>query len=350
MFRDPRFELKNEDRKHSVFDASQRAYFTEIGSKLWSHHPSKIDSSPYRNILGAVDPEVYRQAVAEVRELCSLFLLKPGNAKTKEIVGAQVKQHPDFAFLFCFDSDGYSREIAIKNISGPLKSPFEVITLIDACNNWVEVIRTEATNALRRCLGATHPVPIAKAFAFVVGFSRFWQRWEPTIRDEVMNSFFSDAVIGHVVDMVVRGQFRKPSAVMKLLLSRPSVDPYLLKIWREAQSPPVRAKALKTLCYRKAEWRTGYEDQWINKPLGLTKRVASISQRPIATETDLDTLLTDAVNDKYVVVRRTAAQAIIDLFDDIKPETKSLISLLLTDDNNSIRSRGEFANRRLQSN
>jgi len=349
MFRYPIFELINKSRKYAVFNAPQRAYFSQVGSKLWSHHPSKVDSTPYRSILAAMDLELYRRVVAEIRERCGLFLLKPGNANTKKVVSAQIKQHPDFAFLFCFETDGYAREIAFQNMHGPLRSSFEVIVLVDACNNWVEVIRTEAIKALRRCLSATHPRIIAESFAFIVALSRNWGRWEPWIRDEVMNYFFSDPVLEYLVNMVVDETYHNPIAVMKHLLRHPSIDPYLLQIWRDAESPTVRALALKVLCYRKAEWQTGYEYQWINKPLGEKKRVPSIICRPIETNADLSTLLHDAVNDKFVVVRRTAAQAIIDLFEDLQPETKALVSLLLADKNSSVRTRGEYVRRLLQS-
>jgi hypothetical protein len=73
----------------------------------------------------------------------------------------------------------------------------------------------------------------------------------------------------------------------------------------------VRAVALRALIDGRATWSDGYHREWIDKSLGLARRVATIAGRDLARPASIEALISRAAADRSAVVRKIAADALI---------------------------------------
>lgn len=331
-----------ERRTASVFSKECQTALMELGERLSSPKQRSHQRLRYRELMDEIDPYQFRRAASEVRDLVWHKHAYRSAADRIALAKRVIEKEPDLAFLYIFDHNGYIREIAIERARGPLRNAFEVIAIVDACNNWVPQVRSQATKAMERCLPVTPGAVLANAFAFVQENARHWARWETGVFDEASKFFESDVVISAVLDQLISGEVRGPSKTLAFAMQFSTIDENLLRLFNKADQASVRAQALKTMLYKRAVWKTGYEYEWIDKPLGKRRRVASISSRNVKRPFDTELLISQGIQDRHIAVRRVAAQAIIDLYEQLDKPTPEIIERMLTDKCSAIRSRGEY--------
>lgn len=329
-------------RKTSIFTQERQFELIELGDQLLSWQQSGVGGSPYREWLDEIDPFLFRRAVRELRELVWKSYWDRGAPDRLKVAKRTLRKNSDLAFLFCFDGNGFVREHAMKKIQGPLQSPFEVIAVLDACNNWVSEIRAQSFKTAIRCLPETPESVLASAFPVVQTNATNWERWHAEEFDQLLQFFISEGVIPLLVSDIIEGSARSPSKTLGFALKNPSIDQHLQRLFDEAKHASVRARALKTMLNKEAVWSTRYEHEWVDKPLGIRRRIPVFSSRSVQCPVDFTRLLDIAMRDKHTAVRRVAAQAIIDHRNALKTPISRFIELLLADKCSAIRSRGEY--------
>lgn len=124
------------------------------------------------------------------------------------------------------------------------------------------------------------------------------------------------------------------------------MDRHLPTLARIALQPAVRAKSMRCLIEGRATWPDGYAQQWISKPLGLSRRVAVTGGRDMLRKEPLEGLLRLGAADRSPMVRKIVASALIEhrAVAAILPE---LVSRLAADRSSAVRGRIAFLLRSL---
>ncbi|MEM7327883.1 MAG: HEAT repeat domain-containing protein [Pseudomonadota bacterium] len=329
----------------SLISPQHQTELIRMGQTLWSFRSWGLDSSVYRSILDSINPADYRRAAQEIKDLVWSSYRTNGAPDRMRVAKRTLKDHPDLAFLFCFDGNGYVRERALKRMQGPLRNPFEVISVMDACNNWVDEVRKQAMDATKRCFGDTSPDVLAAAYPFLQENLGYWRRWHPDEYKRAIELFVTEEVMAAFALNLTAGLVGRPSKVFSLALQYPSIDRFLPNIFASAQQASVRAVALKTMLYRRAVWKIGHKFTWVDKSLGVKRKEPEFASRKLQITSDTAALLTNALKDKHTAVRKVAAQALIDLKTEINIPVRPLAEQLLTDKSSAVRSRGEYLTR-----
>ena len=260
--------------------------------------------------------------------------------------GDRLKRHPRIAWLFLFHRDGYVREAALDSLTEPPPSSFFVAALALRMNDWVEPVALAATRRFAKLLLASSPAVVIASGSFLLDRWRYWRRWSEQ-SSMLLDALYSrpDVVLAFV-DHLHRETRGPLGRELTKLLRETALDPHLARLAIEARSPVVRAIALKTQIEGRASWPCGFENQWIDKVYGISRRVLLFDHREI----EIGMLPADAIRlgltDRSVFVRRMAADALTqrpDIFDDIG----TLISTMSSDRSPSIRDRADYLLRHL---
>ena len=244
-------------------------------------------------------------------------------------------------WIYLFHGDGYLREAALNKIDAGAPGAFFVVAVAQRLNDWVGEVRNAARLCAARMLPRTAPEPLADAALFLLDRAPSWRRWTHD-RDGLPASL----IRGEVAPLLARSIGARPAGPMPKLLLRalrwPEMDAELPRLYREAVQPAVRAVALATLARGRARWPVGVEKKWVDKSLGRFVEVAVHDERPLAVAFDAAEFVRAGARDPAALVRRTAAQAMIDGgWGD--PDSRELLERLAADPSPAVRERAFFA-------
>ena len=290
----------------------------------------RITAATLRQVLtdlGAVPPQ---KCVRAANECTILAFPYPRAVRQSWISALFNKPYTDMLghvagieYLFLFHRDGFQREAALKQISGPLPTPFWVAVIALRLNDWVGPVRRAAVTCAQRVFRETSPEVMIPAARFLLLQSTLWRRGldEMAILDAALAR--ADVRSGLIRDILddLTGAGRQ---ILLALLQKEGIDNWLHEISLSARNPGTRALALTTLIAGQARWLEGYEKQWIDKSMGFTRRVPRFAIRPIAIQLGFSELITQGAADKSTLVRKVALQATID-----RPDTWRLFQKLV---------------------
>jgi len=188
---------------------------------------------------------------------------------------------------------------------------------------------------------------MARAYPFLRVSASHWKRWQEEEHDEIIRFFTTDDVISCLAEDIINGKVRSPSKTLGFALEHSGIDQYLPRLFNKAKYVSARAQALNAMLNKKAVWKIGYKFEWIDKSLGIRRRVPVFSSRSVRCSVDFAPLVDIALRDKHTAVRRIAAQAIIDNRSEIEKPISEYVKLLLADECSAIRSRGEYLQKHL---
>jgi hypothetical protein len=342
-------------RKLSVLppEAQKATYDLGIAIQEMNVSPSKI--LLFRNSLQDVAPAAVSRAVEEIREIASLyrtedFKIKSGalhklfNIKKshQEQQITLLKANPDLAWLFLFHGNGYVRQEALDNLTSLPMSSFEFTAIVYRLNDWVANVRFSAAQYVSKNFTKIAPEFIGQSAFFLINQSGAFRRWEKDNYILVEEAIYRPDVLDYLKCKFIEIQSGSIGQTLQQLLKRSDFDNHLPELAELAALPSVRASALRTLLFSKAEWFTGYKRQWVNKALGIDRRLASFESRLITTPNYFDKFLIMAGNDKSAHVRKVAASALIYKRSDATDIMDEIDEILKNDKNSSVRSRVEF--------
>ena len=340
--------------KRSEFSEDLERSIAELGRRLGAGKPLEPPLSAVVNGLALLSAADVSRAERSLVRIASLYgfqrLHEPSFFSRwfgREKVGPHLllQRTAGLEFIFLFHGSGYLREAALKKIERTPPSAFYFAAIAYRLNDWVDEVRVAAKDCARRTFGKTDARDIADAFVFLIDGVRSWQRWdaESAILEGALGR---PDVLPLLVERFKTGNAGPLGTILRLSMKRPWFDANLRALATEARLPSVRAVALDALLGGRATWNEGFEWQWIDKSMGLRRRVTSIGSREIP-HLDVEAfaaLLETGAKDRSPVVRKVAADHIIRNRQHPARVGKAL-SILRSDSNAAVRTRIEFVDR-----
>jgi hypothetical protein len=165
------------------------------------------------------------------------------------------------------------------------------------------------------------------------------------VREQALDdALLRQDVAGPLADRIVAQRSGPAAAVLGETLRGVAMAPYPPAIAREGAQPGVSALAFRCLIERRASWFEGYTREWVDKPLGISRRVPVLGGRPLAAAVPREELVALAAADRAAAVRRVAADALIEYRNELE-SIDTLAGLLTGDENPGVRERMDFLTR-----
>lgn len=248
---------------------------------------------------------------------------------------------PGLEQLFIFHRDGRLREAALKRLKDGLRSTFFFAAIAYRLNDWSPDVRSAAKACAARVFPKTDPEIVATAGLFLLDRQQHWRRWwgeEAAILDDALSR--AD-VTDHLAATLHHARSGPMGALLRRTLRRPEMDRHLFQLSTDAFLPGVRAVALQCLIDGQASWPTGFEQQWIDKSLGKSRRVIVFGRREIVRPCSLETLVAQGAQDRSATVRKIAADGLL-RYRSALANRDEIIQQLADDRSPAVRERIDF--------
>ncbi len=331
-------------RRHPVLPDVVQGHLRRLGEDIRSGRNLTPGLEAVLAEFDVLPPELAIAGDREVANLCGLhssmrFLASNAVSPAYWEVGL-LARWPGLEWLCIFHGDGRLREKALDRINVPPRNAFLFAALSNRLNDWAWQVRTAAERCARRVFPATMPDVVADTAMFLLERKRFWQRWggEELALD---NALLRQDVAGPLADRIMAQMSGPVAAVLGETLRGIAMDAYLPAIAREAAQPGVRAVAFRCLIERRASWFESYTREWVDKPLGISRRVPVLGGRPLNVVRPREELIALAAADRTAAVRRVAADALIKYRSELE-DVDTLAGLLAADQNPGVHERMAF--------
>ena len=316
-----------------------------IGSQLEASTGSPDDLETALHLLNTLPADAVVRAEREIVHCAKLYhYWQRPNARSTVL--HQLKRSPGLQYLFVFHGDGTIREAALRKMVSGLPSPFLFAAIAWRLNDWGPPVWRAAAECARRVFPLTAAPVIADAALALLSRENSWRRWTDE-RAILIETLGRSDVAPSFIDLIRRRQTGAVASVLRRALQQESFDFYLQQLAQEAAQPAVRAVALQALLEGFANWPSGFERQWVDKSMGITRRVKVFDRRPLSpmvmqTQPMLRRqLILSAVADRSAIVRKVALDGLIRCRDEI-PDAKEIAAPLILDRAASVRDRARF--------
>lgn len=317
-----------------------------VGLRLQNGEPVGETLAPAIAGLAALPPSAIAQVATKIAHAARLYHRPPHSRSLSDLFRQwlsdkeQLLQVPDLKYLFLFHFDGRLREAAALRLTEGLPSSFLFAALAYRLNDWVEPVRAAALASARRCFPLTDATIVAATAEVLLLRLDSWGRWTSE-RSAIDAAFARADVTQQLADSLANSIVGPSSRVLKQALRSPAMDAHLPRLATDAKQPPVRALAVQTLADEQATWQAGWEWKWIDKSMGQRMRVPHTEARPLTVQVDREALVRTAAQDRSVLVRRQALDAIIR--EHVSGATAlEVATALVRDRSPSVRERADF--------
>ena len=331
--------------RSNLLSAKLQGALTEVGAKLRHGNNADAELKVALDLLADLEPGHVARADGEIaaaaglqRHSPQLLLGRLLSPRPRE--AEQLLQMPSLEYLFLFHRDGRLREAALLKVTGGLPSPFLFAAVLWRLNDWAEPVRQAAARCANRSFPVTDPSVVARTAAELLVRQATWGRWghERAILDRV---FGRDDVAAQLAELIARERTGPQASTLRHALRTPALDRHLERIAKSAVQPSVRALALNALIDGKAEWPSGTAWQWVDKSMGLRRRVTVFDQRPLTVAPPQGALIASGVSDRSAVVRKAALTGVIQHLSGTA-EARAFATPLMADRSPSVQERAEF--------
>lgn len=247
---------------------------------------------------------------------------------------------PRYAWIFLFHANGRVRQAALDALVDPPTTPFAFAAIALRLNDWAQPVRAAAVRCAERLFSKTAPDLSAPAALALVNKAFEWGRWGDE-RQALDAVFANPEVAARVAPLFLTRANGPLSTQLRRLLRYPGFDGDLPQLARDAVQPSVRATALKCLIDRKVSWPVGHGWRWIDKTYGWRQRVVLLDSRPLVVDQDIETLIRQGLADRSGVVRRVAADALIEHRPSLSG-VDELVTRMAADRSPSVRERADY--------
>ena len=267
----------------------------------------------------------YARADDEIRTSCEKSILQ----KTKYL-----------EFILMFHGNGFLREAALKKLSGSLPGPLFVAAVAYRLNDWVEEVRVAARGCLARVLPRTDSRVIAEAGIYLIHQMWFWRRAGDHLT-ALTDELSKPEIMAALARTITRQTTGPLARTLRNALRFGTMDQHLEMLAQSALSPAVRAVAIEALIDGRARWLDGHQQEWIDKSMSLHRRVPRYSYRPLTIDTDIEAQIRRAAVDRVAIVRKLAAQKLIEHRHKLPP-MDDIAHVLAQDRSPAVRERANF--------
>ncbi len=321
------------------------AALVKIGSRLANGNKPVAELDASLSLLAGLPPGQVVQADGAIAAAANLCCCTPRpvpdrRPSRRSTDAEQLLRTPGLEYLFLFHRDGRLREAALLRITGGLPTPFLFAAVLWRLNDWAAPIRGAAARCANRLFPTTAPAVVAQAATALLTRQTSWRRWTDQ-RAILDRALARDDVAEHLSRLVTGGATGPLASILRQALRLPALDPHLARIAFESLQPAVRAVALDALVNGEAEWPCGSAWQWIDKPMGVGRRVAVFDHRPLTVAFAREELIARGVKDRSAAVKRVALTAVIRHLPGT-PEGRDHATALVADRSASVRERARF--------
>lgn len=296
------------------------------------------------SLLADLPPDKIAQADRAIANAASLYLpYRTGSdvlPSSRSVWAQQLLQTPGLEYLFLFHRDGRVREAALLKITGGLPTPFLFAAVLWRLNDWAAEVRAAAVRCADRSFPTTAPDVIARTATALLVRQSTWGRWndERTILDRVL---VRHDVAEHLAGLIAGSATGPLASLVRYALRTSALDPHLKRIALEATQPAVRAVALHAIIWGEAEWPSGYAWEWIDKSMGIRRRVIVSDRRPLVVDCSREAMIARGIEDRSAIVRRVALDGVMRYLSGTSTG-RGYAAALVGDRSASVRERAEF--------
>ncbi len=287
-------------------------------------------------------PQAISWCDSRIAYSASLF----SSASNRRIAFDTLRDAPEIAPIFIFHRDGFVRQAALETLNDPPDSPFMLAALAWRLNDWAEPVRAAAAMCASRVFPRIAPAVAVSASYFLLDRWRNWGRWEAIGVSLVDQIFDRPEVMAALIQRFFCVSIGPLGTEFKYAARGPKIDAYLLGLAKKAKNPVVRAISIRMIAEGYAFWPVGFQREWIDKRFGISKRVVEYARRPLTLTYEVDALIAESIRDRSALVRRAAADALINRRKNF-PRIEEAIALLARDRSGAIRERADFLARHL---
>lgn len=342
-------------RKHSTLPPECQEITYKIGKTLKMGTLQKWQTDAFRESIRHISPSSISKASDEIRDIANLYRgyssptahtivvnrFKSLWKKRKEIkTTPQVV--PETGWVFIFHGDGFLRQSGLNSLIEAPQSPFEFTAIVYRLNDWVENVRVEAAEYAKLKFPETNSDIIAESAFFLLEQAEYLVRWSEKDKAILEKELFRPDVLELLKDKFLELRPGRLGFILAHLLKRSEFDCYLEELANNAVLPQVRAVAFDTLINSRAKWSIGYKKKWIDKVYNISRKERVFETRKISHSLNNQKLLLRAATDKSSVVRKVAATALIELFNDGNNDMQKLAIELSKDKSAPVRMRAKF--------
>lgn len=307
--------------------------------------------------LRALPPESATRIEGRLRSAGALYSIEPiyqwwtplkqQQRRTREGHLPALAQAPGLAHLYLFHADGFVREAALRALSAPPASAFEIAAIALRLNDWVPEVRAAARKYAERTFPAISPEVAATSAEHLFTQIELRRRWSEEDRDILIALFGRADTLAAMADRVMQMRSGPAARLLRQTLRNPAIDAFLPGLAATAHLTSVRAIALDALIMRRARWITGFERQWIDKIYGVSRRVPVFVERPIVHDLDVEALVAEAARDRATSIRKVTCTWLIAQMTALSPAMLEVVARLAEDKTPSVRDRAQFIQSRL---
>ena len=247
-----------------------------------------------------------------------------------------------------FNWDGYLRERSLRTLRGPVPNSFFFSLALRRLNDWVPQVRAAARESLPGIVEASDPNHIVPAIGATLSNWESWGRMEAVDKQVLFNILSNESTFEKFVSYVTCNTSGPMASVLSQLGRSVLIDRHLSKLSESAIQPSVRAKAYRSQLEGKMKWLESREWKWIDKAYCIGRTVPIISERTLTEVPDFKSTLNAASKDNSSLVRRVAAELLIQNIGTLDDESSlDYAQKFAADRSSSVSERGRFALRQL---
>lgn len=250
--------------------------------------------------------------------------------------------HQD-SWLHLCSGDGYRRERALLGLSEGVPNSFSFSLVLRRLNDWVPQVRAAARERLKAIAERSDPTHIADALWCTFPHWSSWGRMEPVDRAAILG-LTSFEQVAHILKLRILSAAAGPAAQVLSQAGRaPALDEWLVEFAEAAVEPSVRARAYQFLLEGRVLWVAGRRWVWTEIQWCKGRDEPILEERRLPQSNNVLNLLHAAVADRSPLVRRVAADFVVQRRDSLGVDALDLARRLSADSSSYVALRGRFA-------
>lgn len=257
------------------------------------------------------------------------------------------KPSQQLTWLDLISWDGYRREKTLRAISGAAPNAFFLSLAIRRLNDWVPQVREAARDTLPLIVKKTPPEYVVNSLSLTLANWHSWGRIEE-VDKQVLLEIITRQEVAEAFRAKLISTSSGPMPSLFSQLGRTSIlDEFLDEIAELSIQPTVRAKAYRSQFEGRMFWVEGRKWVWTDIRYCEGKYKAIVSERKLSASTSPLDLINKSAKDRSPIVRRVAAEFLIQNLDELGDQAKSLADYFASDKSESVSDRGRFALKKL---
>lgn len=244
--------------------------------------------------------------------------------------------------------DGYKREKTLRTIAGAAPNGFFLTLALRRLNDWVPQVRDAAIEKLPLIVEASETAHIVDALCVTLSHWNSWGRIGE-LEKQALLEICSKKEVGKALKSKFISSASGPMASLFVQVGRTTVlDEYISEIAENAIQPTVRARAFRSQLERRMVWVEGRKWEWTDVRYCKGRLKPIISERELTITPPFLEVLKKSSVDRSSIVRRVAAEFLIQKSDALGKDSLRLAKLFASDKSSAVSQRGKFALKRLQ--